>query len=428
MTEIISVRFKEGGKAYYFNPNGIQVAPGEQVIIETSRGTEFGQCVEGNRLIDEMELVSPLRPVVRKASKEDLLTVEKNHEKEKKAFDICQKKIAEHGLDMKLVEVEYNFDGSKILFFFTSEGRVDFRNLVRDLASVFHTRIELRQIGVRDEAKMLGGLGVCGRPYCCNAFLEDFHPVSIKMAKTQNLSLNPTKISGACGRLMCCLKYEQDAYEDLVKRVPKQESLVETPDGVGTVTYVHLLREKVKVRLDNDPENPQIYDCADIKVIRSGKGKRPEGYELPEREERPQRTLRQSAPRAEQPRQESRTAKFERPARPEKPAKPVEPKPEKAEPVEKPDIEPKEGEEGGNPAKKRRHRSRNRNRGERPANGQPAQQGGEKPKAEKAEKPERPEGEKGGNGGNGKPRRHRSHRRPNKPNGGNGGGNAPKTE
>ena len=419
MTEIISVRFKEGGKAYYFNPNGIQVVPGEQVIIETSRGTEFGLCVEGNRLIDEMELVSPLRPVVRKASQEDLLTVEKNHEKEKKAFDICQKKIAEHGLDMKLVEVEYNFDGSKILFFFTSEGRVDFRNLVRDLASVFHTRIELRQIGVRDEAKMLGGLGVCGRPYCCNAFLEDFHPVSIKMAKTQNLSLNPTKISGACGRLMCCLKYEQDAYEDLVKRVPKQDSLVETPDGVGTVTYVHLLREKVKVRLDNDPENPQIYDCADIRVIRSGKGKRPEGYELPEREERPQRTLRQSAPRAEMPRQESRPAKFERPARPERPVKPVEPKPERAEAVEQPDIEPKEGEEGGNPAKKRRHRSRNRNRGERPAGGQPAQQGGEKPRPEKVE---RPEGEKGGNG---KPRRHRSHRRPNKPN---GGENAPKTE
>lgn len=317
MTEIISVRFKEGGKAYYFNPNGIQVAPGEQVIIETSRGTEFGLCVEGNRLIDEMELVSPLRPVVRKATENDLLVVEKNHEKEKKAFDICQKKIAEHGLDMKLVEVEYNFDGSKILFFFTSEGRVDFRNLVRDLASVFHTRIELRQIGVRDEAKMLGGLGVCGRPYCCNAFLEDFHPVSIKMAKTQNLSLNPTKISGACGRLMCCLKYEQDAYEDLLKRVPKQESLVETPDGVGTVTYVYLLREQAKVRLDNDPENPQIYSCSDLKVIRSGKGKRPEGYEEPERQERPQRTLHQNAPAPVQ--KEAQVGEEKKPSRPARP-------------------------------------------------------------------------------------------------------------
>ena len=187
------------------------------------------------------------------------------------------------------MEVEYNFDGSKILFFFTSEGRVDFRALVRDLAGVFHTRIELRQIGVRDEAKMLGGLGVCGRPYCCNAFLNDFHPVSIKMAKTQNLSLNPTKISGACGRLMCCLKYEQEAYEDVLKRTPKLESLVETPDGVGTVNSGQLLREKVKVRLDDDPENPRVYSNADITVIRSGKGKRPEGYELPDPAERAQR-------------------------------------------------------------------------------------------------------------------------------------------
>ena len=250
---------------------------------------EFGECVEGNRLIDEMELVSPLRPVVRKATEADRRTVEENREKEKRAFQICQQKIQDHGLEMKLVEVEYNFDGSKILFFFTSEGRVDFRALVRDLAGVFHTRIELRQIGVRDEAKMLGGLGVCGRPYCCNAFLNDFHPVSIKMAKTQNLSLNPTKISGACGRLMCCLKYEQEAYEDVLKRTPKLESLVETPDGVGTVNSVQLLREKVKVRLDDDPENPRVYSNADITVIRSGKGKRPEGYELPDPAERAQR-------------------------------------------------------------------------------------------------------------------------------------------
>ena len=227
--------------------------------------------------------------MVRKATEADRRTVEENREKEKRAFQICQQKIQDHGLEMKLVEVEYNFDGSKILFFFTSEGRVDFRALVRDLAGVFHTRIELRQIGVRDEAKMLGGLGVCGRPYCCNAFLNDFHPVSIKMAKTQNLSLNPTKISGACGRLMCCLKYEQEAYEDVLKRTPKLESLVETPDGVGTVNSVQLLREKVKVRLDDDPENPRVYSNADITVIRSGKGKRPEGYELPDPAERAQR-------------------------------------------------------------------------------------------------------------------------------------------
>jgi cell fate regulator YaaT (PSP1 superfamily) len=307
MTEIISVRFKDGGKSYYFNPNGLTVAPGEQIIIETSRGVEFGTCVEGNHLIDEMQLVSPLRPVVRKATENDCKLLEQNREKEAKAYDICLQKIQEHGLDMKLVEVEYNFDGSKILFFFTSEGRVDFRALVRDLASIFHTRIELRQIGVRDEAKMLGGLGVCGRPYCCNAFLEDFHPVSIKMAKTQNLSLNPTKISGACGRLMCCLKYEQEAYEDVLKRTPKLESLVETPDGVGTVNAVQLLREKVKVRLDNDPENPQIYSNDEIRVIRSGKGKRPEGYELPDPAEAP----------AKQPQQPTRL----RPTAPAAPAK-----------------------------------------------------------------------------------------------------------
>ncbi len=402
MTEIISVRFKEGGKAYYFNPDGNQVAAGDQVIIETSRGTEFGTCVEGNHLIDEMELVSPLRPVVRIATPEDLENVEKNHEKEKKAFDICQKKIADHGLDMKLVDVEYNFDGSKILFFFTSDGRVDFRELVRDLASVFHTRIELRQIGVRDEAKMLGGLGVCGRPYCCNAFLEDFHPVSIKMAKTQNLSLNPTKISGACGRLMCCLKYEQDAYEDLLHRVPKQESLVETPDGVGTVTYVYLLREQAKVRLDNDPENPQIYNCADLKVIRSGKGKRPEGYELPEREDRPQRPLRSAPPK---------------PA----PAKPEEPK--QTEPVSEAEPTPEKPEEGKPEEKPRRSHSRPRNRGERPA---PPQKG----KAEQGDRPAKPERrekpEQGTPSGGGKPRHHRSRHRTGKPGGGSGG--APKSE
>ena len=394
MTEIISVRFKEGGKAYYFNPDGNQVAAGDQVIIETSRGTEFGTCVEGNHLIDEMELVSPLRPVVRIATPEDLENVEKNHEKEAKAFDICQKKIADHGLDMKLVDVEYNFDGSKILFFFTSDGRVDFRELVRDLASVFRARIELRQIGVRDEAKMLGGLGVCGRPYCCNAFLEDFHPVSIKMAKTQNLSLNPTKISGACGRLMCCLKYEQDAYEDLLHRVPKQESLVETPDGVGTVTYVYLLREQAKVRLDNDPENPQIYNCADLKVIRSGKGKRPEGYELPEREERPQHSLRLAPAKQEKPEEnKGETLAVE--------AEPEAKKPEEGEAEKKP----------------RRPHSKPRTRGERPAGGQkPKPEPGERqPRPERREKPEQgvPSG-----GNSGKPRHHRPHRRPNKPNGG----------
>ena len=281
MIEIISVRFKSGGKQYYFNPNGIQFQEGDGVIVETTRGQEYAQCVQGNTMIDEIELTAPLRPVVRLATAEDAGMVEKNREKEKKAFSICQGKIVEHGLDMKLVSAEYSFDGSKVLFFFTSEGRVDFRALVKDLASTIHARIELRQISVRDEAKMLGGLGICGRPFCCAQFLDDFQPVSIKMAKTQNLSLNPTKISGTCGRLMCCLKYEQDAYEDLVKHTPKQESFVETPDGAGTVCGINLLRQTVQVRLDSAPETPKNYHNCELCVIRNGKGKRPEGYVEP---------------------------------------------------------------------------------------------------------------------------------------------------
>ena len=285
MIEIISVRFKEGGKHYYFNPEGHPFAEGDGVIVETSRGTEYATCVQANTMIDEMELTAPLRPVVRAATAEDKLTVEKNLEKEKKAFDICQEKILEHGLDMKLVSAEYSFEGNKVLFFFTSEGRVDFRALVKDLAGAIHARIELRQIGVRDEAKMLGGLGICGRPFCCSQFLDEFQPVSIKMAKTQNLSLNPTKISGTCGRMMCCLKYEQEAYEDLVKHAPKQDSFVETPEGAGNVTSVNLLRQTVQVRLDNAPESPKCFHNCELNVIRNGKGKRPEDYVEPPLEE-----------------------------------------------------------------------------------------------------------------------------------------------
>ena len=281
MVEIISVRFKEGGKHYYFNPNGAQFQPGEGVIVETTRGTEFGECVQGNTPIDEMELTAPLRPVLRRATPEDELT----REKEAKALEICQQKILEHGLEMKLVDAEWSFEGNKVLFFFTAEGRVDFRALVKDLASAIHARIELRQIGVRDEAKMLGGLGICGRPFCCSQFLDEFQPVSIKMAKTQNLSLNPTKISGTCGRLMCCLKYEQEAYEDLVKHSPKPESFVETPDGAGTVSSVNLLRQTVQVRLDSAPETTKCYHNCELCVIRNGKGKRPEGYVEPPLEE-----------------------------------------------------------------------------------------------------------------------------------------------
>ena len=281
MTEIIGVRFKSGGKQYYFDPRGVRVEPGQGVIIETARGVEYGECVKENTLVEDSAVVQPLRPMIRVATEEDKKTLQRNREKEERAFRICQEKIAEHKLEMKLVEVEYNFEGNKILFFFTAEGRVDFRALVKDLASVFHTRIELRQIGVRDEAKMLGGLGICGKPFCCSTFLDEFQPVSIKMAKTQNLSLNHTKISGTCGRLMCCLKYEQEAYEDLVRRAPKQESFVETPDGAGTVSSVNLLRQTCQVRLESDPDSPKCYHNCELCVVRSGKGKRPEGYVQP---------------------------------------------------------------------------------------------------------------------------------------------------
>ena len=231
-------------------------------------------------------VVQPLCAMLRLATDADRRTVDYNRKKESEAFDICEKKIADHGLEMKLVNVSASFDGSKIIFFFTADGRVDFRELVRDLAGVFRARIELRQIGVRDEAKMVGGLGICGRPFCCSQFLDGFLPVSIKMAKTQNLSLNPTKISGTCGRLMCCLKYEQNAYEDAQKRMPKQESFVQTPDGPGNVKAVDLLRETVKVSLDSAPETQKCYHNCEICVLRNGKGSR-EGIEIPT--ERPER-------------------------------------------------------------------------------------------------------------------------------------------
>ena len=292
MTEVIGVRFRGGCKEYYFDPHGVTVEAGAFVIVETAQGTEFAQCLTGNHEVDDKAVVSPLRPLVRVATENDKRTMEYNRQREKEAFGICQKKIAERALDMKLVRVECNFDGSKIVFFFTSEGRVDFRELVRDLAGVFRARIELRQIGVRDEAKMLGGLGICGRPFCCAQFLDDFVPVSIKMAKTQNLSLNPTKISGACGRLMCCLKYEQNAYEDAAKRMPKNDSFVLTPDGPGNVSAVNLVRETVNIRLDDSTEGQKCYHNCEVCVLRNGKGSR-EGIEIPA--ERPKRFVKQDA-------------------------------------------------------------------------------------------------------------------------------------
>ena len=272
--EVVDIQFRPGQKIYFFDPDGMRFAAGDHVIIDTARGAEFGFVTGGNHRISEKDVVAPLRKVLRMATAQDEKTHEENRAKEARAYEVCLQKIENHGLDMQLVSAEYAFDGSKILFYFTADERVDFRELVKNLASVFHTRIELRQIGVRDKAKMLGGLGICGRPFCCATFLDDFQPVSIKMAKTQNLSLNPTKISGTCGRLMCCLKYEQDAYEDLIRSAPKAESFVDTPEGRGTVTDVDLLRQRVKVRMEENPETIQWFSNADIAVLRSGKAKK----------------------------------------------------------------------------------------------------------------------------------------------------------
>ena len=272
--QVVDIQFRPGQKIYYFDPNGIDCKAGDHVIIDTARGPEYGTCTAGVHTISSKDVVAPLRPVLRLATAHDDKIAADNQVKEKKAYDICLQKIAEHNLDMQLVSAECAFDGSKILFFFTADERVDFRELVKNLASVFHTRIELRQIGVRDKAKMVGGLGICGRPFCCASFLDDFQPVSIKMAKTQNLSLNPTKISGTCGRLMCCLKYEQDAYEDLIRTSPKAESFVDTPEGRGTVTEIDLLRQWVKVRMEEHPEAIRVFQNTELAILRNGKAKK----------------------------------------------------------------------------------------------------------------------------------------------------------
>ena len=283
LAEVVDIQFRPGQKVYYFDPAGYACKAGDHVIIDTARGPEYGYCTAGNHKIKQSEIVAPLRPVLRLANAADEKQAEENRQTERRAFDLCMEKVKEYQLDMQLVSAECAFDGSKILFFFTADERVDFRELVKQLAGTFHTRIELRQIGVRDKAKMLGGLGICGRPFCCASFLDDFQPVSIKMAKTQNLSLNPTKISGTCGRLMCCLKYEQDAYEDLIRNSPKLASLVDTPDGRGTVTELDLLHQRVKVQLENQSERIGVYANSDIAVLRSGKAKKtdppiPEDY------------------------------------------------------------------------------------------------------------------------------------------------------
>lgn len=271
---VVDIQFRPGQKVYFFDPGNLALSQGDHVIIDTARGAEFGICASGIHAITEKEVVAPLRRVLRKTTPQDERIVAENRAKEKRAEQACMQKIQTHGLDMQLVSAECAFDGSKILFYFTADERVDFRELVKDLAGIFHTRIELRQIGVRDKAKMVGGLGICGRPFCCASFLDDFQPVSIKMAKSQNLSLNPTKISGTCGRLMCCLKYEQDTYEALIRTSPKPESFVDTPDGRGTVMEADILRQRVKVRMEKDPDTVNIYENEDVAVLRSGKAKK----------------------------------------------------------------------------------------------------------------------------------------------------------
>ena len=457
MTEVIGVRFRGGCKEYYFDPHGITVEPNEFVIVETAQGLEYAHCVSGNHEVEDDAVVQPLRPLVRVATENDDRTYAYNKSREKNAFEVCQTKILERGLDMKLVRVESNFDGSKIIFFFTSDGRVDFRELVRDLAGVFRARIELRQIGVRDEAKMLGGLGICGRPFCCSQFLDDFVPVSIKMAKTQNLSLNPTKISGTCGRLMCCLKYEQNAYEDAMRRCPKQDSFVATPDGLGNVSSVDILREQVLVRLDGQNEAPKRYRTCEIQVLRNGKGSR-DGIEIPT-------TLpeRYQEPQEEEP--QLTVSFFSN-------ATPIVPPEQWSAPAEKKEADADEGEkekrrsrrggrghrggrgrgkggDGGEKAaqsaekaEKNEKRSERAPRGEKP-NGERPQRNGERraprqskpnsetPDAPKAPRPPRaPKAEIAGEGGENKPRR-RSHRggRGRRRSGGQGGeAPAPKSE
>lgn len=271
MTEIIGVRFKSSGKMYYFSPGDQKPETGEKVIVETARGVECGDVVMGCRMVEDDKIVPPLKTIIRIATDKDMKILEQNKIKEASAVKICQEKILAHKLDMKLVDVECTFDNNKLLFYFTAESRVDFRELVKDLASVFRTRIELRQIGVRDEAKMLGGLGMCGRPFCCKTFLGEFQPVSIKMAKEQGLSLNPTKISGTCGRLMCCLKYEQDFYEEQLKVTPKVGAYVKTPDFKGYVEEVNLLTGKLRVKPEKSDDPAVVFDKDDVKVIKDGK-------------------------------------------------------------------------------------------------------------------------------------------------------------
>lgn len=343
MAKVVGVRFRNVGKIYYFNPKTYKIKVGDHVIVETARGVEYGKVVLAPRDIKEEDVVHPLKEVIRVATKDDDEREAQNRMKEKDAFKICQKKIREHGLEMKLIDAEYTFDNNKVLFYFTADGRIDFRQLVKDLAAIFKTRIELRQIGVRDETKILGGIGICGRCLCCHTYLSEFAPVSIKMAKEQNLSLNPIKISGVCGRLMCCLKYEQDTYEEIRKSMPKEGKEVMTPDGVGVVCELKIITESVKVRIKKgDSFEIKEYPATDVQRLTPQNAPRPEV----QRAEKPEQ--KQDTPEAaeikECPACPERPPRAERPLRPEKPMKaekqPEAPKPEKPAEAPKPAVSP----------------------------------------------------------------------------------------
>lgn len=376
MAEVIGVRFKNMGKVYYFDPNSEKLSADDHVVVETARGVECGEVAMANRDVADDSIVQPLKKVIRKATKDDLRRVAENELKAKNAFTQCEKKIAERGLEMKLVDVEYTFDNSKILFYFTADGRVDFRELVKDLAGIFHTRIELRQIGVRDEAKMIGGLGCCGRELCCSSYLDDFHPVSINMAKDQNLSLNPAKISGVCGRLMCCLKYEHEAYAELQKVTPRQGSVVDTPEGRGKVISTQMLRGTCKVQLDDSPEHSLTeFQCTQCCMVKGACRNRQNAAAMAEerRKREDQEDADATAPKKDAPK------KSETPhQKPQQPRPPRKPAPQQTAGDELPeDAQNELSPDGEGAPRRRRRRGGRRRRKPNGENGAPEQNSGE---------------------------------------------------
>ncbi|MBQ9952180.1 MAG: stage 0 sporulation protein [Clostridia bacterium] len=393
MATVIGVRFKKAGKVYYFDPNEFWPKPGDNVVVETARGLEFGEVVTSARSVADEQIVAPLKKVVRMATEEDIQRAETNAQREAEAFRVCQEKVTKHKLEMKLVSVEYTFDNSKIIFYFTANGRVDFRELVKDLASVFKMRIELRQIGVRDEAKMLGGLGSCGRPICCGAFLGDFQPVSIKMAKEQNLSLNPTKISGLCGRLMCCLKYEQDNYEAVLKRVPRVGKDIVTPDGVGVITEINAIKEQVRVRIRTAEDTFDIREYAIDDVRRPGPGDSAAVREQPKtQEKRPRKGAEPEQPEDENA-EENKKKRYPHQKAPKNMStdqfleKMKETDETDSAPAEKPEKESHEPAEGKEPKEKEGGQHKKRRRGGKGRHREEGAQGEAAAPSEKGEQP-----------------------------------------